>query len=202
MRRLTDISPVEETRLVGLIGEEIDKVADSFTSEAGWERLTRHFLDMLRASASKASPVEGVSWAKIIVEWARAGHPSADRALRRYGREMGEHDRFDQMLVSVRAYCLEAADKRFNPFPRGRHAVGSLMRNLWIPALLDHVADATGMPATRSGGNPAPSIAYLLSQAYKKKGVRLKETEINRIYWARAKLPATMEASMPLIAAP
>jgi hypothetical protein len=196
MRR-TEVSPAEADRLVDLIGLEYDRARDAFTAEAGWERLRVFFLDKLLASTS--SPIPGVEWATIIVEWARAGHPAADRAIRNYGRVMGEQSRFDDMLVSVRAYYLETNGKPFLPFPQGRHVVANLMRNVWIPALLDRVAVATELPATRSAANPAPSAAYFVALMAKKKGIKLKEPEINRIYWERGKLAAAIEATMPKI---
>lgn len=196
--RITEVSPVDAARLVDLLCQEYDNACDKLTTEASWERLSRFFLDKLRHSTS--SPIPGVEWATIIVEWARAGHPAADRAIRLYGREMGEQSRFDDMLVSVRAYYLETSGKPFIPFPQGRHVVANMMRNIWLPMLIDHVADATGLAATRSGANPAPSVAYFVALMAKKKGIkRLKEPQINRIYWKREKLPAAIEASMPKI---
>jgi hypothetical protein len=196
--RLTEVSPADAAKLVELISQQYDTACETFTTEAGWQRLSRFFLDKLRLST--ASPVPGVEWATIIVEWARAGHPAADRAIRTYGREMGEQSRFDQMTVSVRAYCLEMAGKPFLPFPRGGHVVANMMRNIWLPVMMDHVAAATGLPATRSAANPAPSVAYFIAVMAKKRGIKkLKEQEINRIYWKREKLPASIEASMPKI---
>jgi hypothetical protein len=196
--RITEVSPADTAKMIELLCQEHDHACKMLTTEAAWERLSRFFLDKLRHSTS--SPIPGVEWATIIVEWARAGHPAADRAIRTYGREMGEQSRFDEMLVSVRAYYLEASGKPFIPFPRGRHVVANMMRNIWIPNLLDRVASATGLPATRSTGNPAPSVAYFVGLMAKKKGIKLKEQEVNRVYWARNDLPAVIEAAMPKIA--
>jgi hypothetical protein len=196
--RITEVSPADAAKLVDLVCQAHDNACTMLTTEASWERLSRHFLDKLRDST--ASPVLDVEWAAIIVEWARAGHPAADRAIKRYGREMGEQSHFDEMLVCVRAYCLEASGKPYIAFPQGRHVVANLMRNLWLPWLMDHVANATGLPATRSAGNPAPSVAYFVSLMAKKKGIkRLKEPRINRIYWKREAWPEALEASMPKI---
>jgi hypothetical protein len=75
-----------------------------------------------------------------------------------------------------------------------------MMRNIWLPVMMDHVAAATGLPATRSAANPAPSVAYFIAVMATKRGIKkLKEQEINRIYWKREKLPASIEASMPKI---
>jgi len=43
----------------------------------------------------------------------------------------------------------------------------------------------------------APSAAYFFSRAMKKKGFKLSEREVNRIYWNRKEVAARLEASMP-----
>ena len=83
---------------------------------------------------------------------------SAHRAIHRYGREMGERSRFDQMLVTVRSYYLRTAEQPFKPFPHGRHIVQNLMRDIWIPMLVQRFADGTGLPATP--GRPAGSVTW------------------------------------------
>jgi hypothetical protein len=197
MRR-TEVSTADTAKLVDLIALEYDRASDALTTEASWERLTLFFLDKLRVST--ASPIPGVEWSTIIVKWARAGHPAADRAIRIYGHEMGEQSRFDAMFVSVRAYYLETSVRRFLPFPQGRHVVANMMRNIWLPTMMDRVVAATELPATRSAANPAPSVAYFVALMAKKKGIEnLKEPQVNRIYWRREKLAAAIEASMPKI---
>jgi hypothetical protein len=116
---------------------------------------------------------------------------------------MKERSHFDDMLVTVRAYVIKTDDQPFAPFPRGRHVVANMMRNIWLPALIRRIAEGTGLEETRGASTTAPSAAYFVSLAMKKKGIKLKEQEINRICWNwnRHKLAPAIEASMPLIPA-
>jgi hypothetical protein len=195
--RITEVSPADKARMVDLLSQEYDNVCDRLTTPAAWERLRQYFLGKLRLFG--ATPTASDDWPTSIVEWARAGHPAADRALRDYGREMGEQSRFDHMLVCVRSYYLDTSGKPFVPFPRGRHVVANMMRNIWTEVVLDNVAAATGLSATRSNTTSVPSVAYFLFLMAKKKRIKLKEQEINRIYWDRKKLSGLIEASMPKI---
>jgi hypothetical protein len=191
--RITQVSKADADRLVELLCQEYDAVRDRLTTEASWEQLRQFFLGKLRLFGATPSP--DTEWPVTLVTWARAGHPAADRALRDYASEMGQQSRFEEMLVSVRAYYLETSGKAFVPFPRGRPVVANLMRNIWIPAVLDHVAAATGLPAVRSNTSPHPAVSYFLALVMKRRKVKLKETEIRSVYyWARKKLPAALEA--------
>jgi hypothetical protein len=191
MRRWTEVSPADTNKVVDLICQEIDKARERITNEASWGRLAQFFYDQLVH--------EQVLPSAVIVAWAEAGHPAADHAIRRFGREMGERSRFDDMLVSVRSYYLKTNGQPFAPFPQGRHVVAHMMRDIWLPALADRVAEGTGLERTRSASNPTPSVAYLIHLTHKKKEVKLSEREINRILWRRHKLAGVLETSMPKI---
>jgi hypothetical protein len=193
MARITDVALVDEAGIVEIICELIDLARDHITTEASWARLVEFFYQQLLH--------EKVLPAAVIVAWAEAGHPAAHRAIRRFGREMKERSRFDDMLVSVRAYVIKTDDQPFVPFPRGRHLVANMMRDIWLPALMQRAADALGFPATRSATATTPSIAHFVHLAMKKKGIKLSERQLNRIHWNRNKLAAELEASMPLIPA-
>ena len=183
------MTAAEHDRIVELVGAELDQALEHLTSEVGWERLAAYFREKLvRGSAL---------WIAQIIEWADAGHPAADRALRLYAADMKDHDRWNELPVQVRAYDIKVGLRPFLPFPRGRHVVQHLMRDIWITTAMTHAAEATGLPATRSRATTSPSIGYFLACACRKRGIKLKEQEINRIFWARDKLAARLEASMP-----
>jgi hypothetical protein len=110
-----------------------------------------------------------------------------------------DQGREGELLAQVRAYAVRTLLRPFLPYPRGRHVVQNLMRNIWLPLVVQHVADATGLEPTRGASTVAPSAAYFVSLAMKRKGIKLKEQEINRIFWDRHKLASALEASMPAI---
>jgi hypothetical protein len=195
MARITEVQPAYEAAVVDLIGIEIDNARERITSEASWERLEEFFYQQLVHERDDVR----VSRSLVIVAWAEAGHPAAHRAVWRFAREMGQRSRFDNMLVAIRHYVLKTPDQSFIPFPRGRHVVQNMMRDIWLPKVIENAAEGTGLPATRSASTEAPSIGYFTALAMKKRRVKLKEREINRIYWNRNKIAARLEASMPQI---
>jgi hypothetical protein len=193
MKRITDVSAMDESKIVDAICTMIDTASERITTEASWQRLEQFFFDQLVR--------ETVLPSATIVAWAEAGHPAAHRALWRFATEMGERSRFDQMLVTVRAYVLKTARDQFMPFPRGRHVVQNLMRDIWLPGLIERVAESTGVPPTRSRSTKDPSVTYFVEMAMRQRGGTLKERQINRIYWNRDKVAAALEASMPAVPA-
>jgi hypothetical protein len=191
MKRITEVAAADEARIVELIGIEIDNARERITTEASWGRLEEFFYRQL--------VIEHVQRSSIIVAWAEAGHPAAHNAIRRYAHERKERGCFDSMLVSLKAYAIKTDEQPFVPFPRGRHVVANMMRNFWLPLSMQNVAGGTGLDPTRGASATAPSVAYFFSLAMQRKGFKLTERELNRIYWNRHKLADAIEASMPAI---
>ena len=191
MGRITDVARVDEARVVNLVCTMIDAASERITTEASWERLAQFFYEQLIR--------ETVLPSVAIVAWAEAGHPAAHRVLWRYATEMGERSHFDDMLVCVRAYVLKTGRDQFMPFPRGRNVVQNLMRDIWLPMVVQRIADGTGLAPTRSATTTTPSAAYFVALGMKRKGIKLKERQINQIYWNRNKVAAALEASMPAL---
>jgi hypothetical protein len=190
MLRITEVTPADEAKIVDNICAMIDTAREHVTAEASWHRLEEFFFEQL---------ARGTDLSASIVDWARAGHPAAHRAIWRFARAMGERGRFDEMFVSIRAYVLNAPEQAFIPYPRGRHVVQNLTRDIWLPLVVAHVADCTGLPPTRSSSTAAPSAAYFVSRAMKTRGIKLKERAVNQIFWDRHKVAARLEASMPAV---
>ena len=189
MIRTTEIAPSDAAQVVDVICTEIDNACERLTSEASWDVLAEFFYEALLGRHTLA--------AAVVLAWADAGHPAADRAVRRFGAEMLDQYREGELLAQVRGHLVKILARPFVPFPRGRHVVQNLMRDIWLPMVVQRVAEGTGLPPTRSASAVQPSAAYLVSLAMKKKGVKLKERQINRLYWDRHKVAAALESSMP-----
>jgi hypothetical protein len=189
MPRRTDISPADKAKIVDLICAEIDNARKRITTEASWARLEEFFYQALLGRNTLD--------AAQVIAWADAGHPAADRAVRRYGAEALDQQREGELLIQVRAQMVKIMLRPFVPFPRGRHVVANLMRNIWLPTLIQNVAMGTGLSPTRSRSTAAPSVAYFVSLAAKRRGMKLKEQELNRIYGDRHQVAAELEKSMP-----
>ena len=69
----------------------------------------------------------------MVLAWADAGHPSADRAVRLYAAEMVDQGRDGELLVQVKAYVVKTLLRPFVPYPRGRNVVQNLMRRYLAP---------------------------------------------------------------------
>jgi hypothetical protein len=191
MARLTKVAPADEARVVDLICTEINTTRDRITGEASWDRLAQFLYETLLGRHTLSSAV--------VLAWAEAGHPAADRAIRIYAAEMVDNGRETELLVQVKAYVVKTLLRPFVPFPRGRHVVQNLMRDVWLPMVMQNVADGTGLPVTRGASSATPSIAYFTALAFKRMGIRIKERQLNRIFWRRNKVAARLEASMPQI---
>lgn len=182
MARRTEINPAAAKEIVELVCAEIDwaRARGRVTSEASWAALEQFFYEALRDQSS-------IPTAQMIA-WADAGHPAADRAIRRYAAEMLDRGRESELLVQVKAYVVKTLLRPFVPFPRGRHVVQNFMRDLWLADVIQRVAAGTGVPATRAGSTTTPSAAWLVSRGLKRRGFRVSEREANRIHWHRNQL--------------
>jgi len=189
MARKTEVALADTARVVHILCTEIDNARERITTEASWQWLEKYFYEALAGRRTLS--------AAMVLAWADAGHPAADQAVRRYGAEALDQYREGELLAQVRGQIVKILLRPFVPFPQGRHVVQNLMRDIWIPAVMQRAAEGTGLPPTRSAGAVAPSVAYFLSLAMKKKGFKLKERQLNRIYWERNKIAAELEASMP-----
>jgi hypothetical protein len=192
MSRVTEIPPADRDRIDELVCAMIDAAREHITSDASWRRLEQFFYEKL--VANDATMVIN------ICEWANAGHPAADHAIRRYVREMKYADRHRDLHYLLKGYDL--LDRPFAPYPRGRHVVQNLMRDLWLSMVVQHVANGTGLAPTRSRSTTTPSASYFVSRAMRRRGFKLKEIQVNKIHWARNDLAARLEASMPAIPSP
>jgi hypothetical protein len=195
MARITEVSPGDRDRIVALLCAEIDNARERITSEAAWRTLEQFFYEALCDQHTLS--------AMRVLDWAKAGHPAADHAIRRYGAEGLDRYQESEFLAQVRGYLVQALLRPYVPYPRGRNVVQNMMRDIWIPVVMDHVADATGLPATRNRTTTTPSAAYFLALALKKRGFkRLGEPEINQIYWRRKGIGARLEVEMLAITPP
>jgi hypothetical protein len=182
MGRITDMSAADKAKVVDIVCSYLDAVREMITSEASWQRLQDFFYEAMLGRHT-------LDAAKVIA-WADAGHPAADRAVRRYIAEMVDQGRESELLVQVRAYIVKTM---LQPFLQNH------MRDIWIPLVVRRVAKSTGLPATRSASTKEPSAAFLLAAGLKKRGFKVKEREVNRIYWNRSKLAERLAMSMPQI---
>jgi hypothetical protein len=186
---------IREAEIINIIVELIDAARERITTGESRLYLEQFFYEALRGR--KTLP------AATVIAWADAGNPVADRAVRRYGAEVLDQGREAELTALVRAQLVKLLLRPPVPYPQGRHVLANLLRDFWLPMLMQNVAAALHVPATRAadraGSAIAPSAGSLIAKALARRGVKLSERQINRIYWERERLWADLESSMPPI---
>lgn len=190
--RASGLSRAEVSNIQALICQKMDSVRDMITSEASWHWLEEQFYEVLHGRQTLP--------AAAVLAWADAGHPAADRAVRRYGAEMLDTHRETELLAQVRAQIIKILLRPLVPFPQGRHVVANIMRDLWLPVLIERVAEDAGLAPTRSTTAATPSAAFYVSKTLRRRGMKMSEKRLNQIYWRRGKLGEGLKASLVSIA--
>jgi hypothetical protein len=190
-RRITEIAEIDSAEIVALLGEALDRGEAEMTSEASRARLAQGLYDFLRTGTLAVAQV---------LDWYRAGNPTAEAALRRYAAEELDAGRDTALL---RGFAVEMLAKPLLRYPQGGRArlIDNLNRDVAITCIARTAAPLLRVfPLTRGRGTTLPSVAYFLSIALRKRGVRLKEQQINRIILGHGKLAERLEAAMPTLA--
>jgi hypothetical protein len=185
-KRVTEVPAAYEAEIIAALDVAWLRAMNQTNTDDWWQRLEHYFYYVLAQRRTKITA--------LIVKWADAGCPASNRALWRYIRHVTDRDRFNDMLVQVRAYVVRASPDD-GSYPQGRPH--EYLRNIWITLVMAQVSAHTGIPATRGGATTTPSIAYFLSRAMTRRGTKLGEREINRIYGERHKVIEAIEDPPP-----
>jgi hypothetical protein len=189
MKRITEVAPADKEAIIKTLCTMYDTVCDRITTEAARQKLQEGLYDLMHRGALPIA---------TVVAWARAGMPAADAAVRRYAYELW-HAKQDRP-PEVEAYVWgTVVDPVIPKYPRGHvETVDTWQRDIAIVCMIDLTAKGTGLSPTRSSATMAPSAAYFVAEMFKQKGhKKLKERQINRIFWARRELAPRLEAVMP-----
>jgi hypothetical protein len=143
------------------------------------ERLTRGTLD--------------IAW---VIEAANAGHRDAELALRAYAATFVDQGRLHELPRQIQGYAAGALLRDITAYPRGKNIIDVLSRNIAISVMVDAAAARWSLPPTRGRGTDEPSAAYFVGLAMRKRGIKLKEQQVNRIHKDHNKLAARLAASM------
>jgi hypothetical protein len=187
-RRITEVAPADAEAIVATLCTMHDIVRERITTDACRERLQVGLYDLLHRGALPVA---------TVLAWARAGLPAADAAVRRHAYELWHAQQ--PRPPDVEAYIMGVVVEPVIPrYPRGHvETIDTWHRDIGIACMIDLTAKGTGLPATRSRATKAPSAAYFVAEMLTKKGHKLKEQAVNRIWWERGLLAARLEAVMP-----
>jgi hypothetical protein len=188
--RRTEVSPIVEAEIVAEIEHWLDLIGEAMTSAAGRMLMQREFLRQLEASDAATLPTAE------IIEVARSGNQAADLALRQFAAT--RMDRWEQLTAQLQDYAIRCLTEPLVSFPPGgaTDVIDVWTRDIAIRVVIEVGAMRWQLPKTRSRGTLAPSAAYFASLALRKRGFRLKEGRVNRIYWERGTLAERVAASL------
>ena len=187
MPRLTNVPAVVESEIVGTIVHWIDRVAVLLTSEANRQRLREEIKERLRDGT--------IATAKVIAA-AEAGHQDADRRCGSM-RPSSSTRAGKQNCWRRSGLCREVAAtsaRHLSARPQPRRYLAARHRHRRDGRL---AAKRWWLSPTRNRTTPEPSAAYFVGIALRRKGFKLQEARVNRIYWEHNKLAARLSPLIP-----
>jgi hypothetical protein len=189
MARRTEISPIAEAQIVKAIDHWLDLIAAAMTNEGGRLVMRNEFLRQLQASGAATLPTD------IIMEAAEAGNAAADVALRAFIADCVNHG--VEMSAQLRAYNVRALLRPPVHYPRGSSdTADTWTRDIGLCVLIDLTAQRWQLLPTRGRTTPEPAAAYFVGKAVARRGFKLKEQQLTRIYRRRGELAARIAASL------
>jgi hypothetical protein len=193
MPRITNVPALVEAEIVDTISHWYDLIGEVMRSEAGRRVVENDLYCQLTAGNFDVD---------TAVSLAEAGFGAADWALREWGHDYGDAGRWDELPRQVQGYCIRALRRTpILAYPRGvGGVVDNYIRDIGICVMVDLAAERWALPPTRGSGTAAPSAAYFVALVLRKRGTKLKEQAVNRIYWQRGKFGARLaEAVISLL---
>jgi hypothetical protein len=176
---LPAIAETEEA-IIRTIDHWYDLFAAVLTREAG-QRVMQHKFEQVLAAAGKDPEIIAV-----IVALAEAGHPSAYFAIRDYAAKLLEHEL--ELPAQVRAYLIRLLYMPAPAHPQSRgEVVDHLIRDLAIRVMVDKAVERWSLPKLNSSQH-RKSAAYFVAFVLTRRGTKLTERWVRRIYQQRPQL--------------
>jgi hypothetical protein len=134
-----------------------------------------------------------------IVDMADGGHPPADHALRAYIHAAIDADRFANLPLQVRAYAMRAL--RRPPLAAGypsnvSQVVNDFTRDIAIAMLVDQIAARWPMVPKLYSSHRRQSAAGYVAMVFTRRGIKLAEQQVRRIYSGRQTLARRLATFM------
>jgi hypothetical protein len=159
-------------------------IAAALSPEAGLLAVQGDIFRQLQAGAAAALPLD------YIVAMADAGHPPADQALRAFIHEHIDADRFGELPVQLRAFAQRALKRSpCDGYPSNvPQVVADLTRDLAVRVLVDQIVSRwPDVPKLYSSARRRSAAGYV-ALVFTKRGTKLAEQQVRRIYGARPTL--------------
>jgi hypothetical protein len=189
LARRTEISPIVEAEIMSMLEHQYGLIAAAMSNEAGRATMRNYFLQQLHASAAATLSTE------IVIAAAEAGNEAADAALRLYIADCVNNG--PELTPQLKAYNIRSLLRPPVRYPRGTTStIDHLTRDVAIRVLIELTAERWRIAKTRSAGSTEPAAAHFVAKLLRRHGHRLKEGQINRIYWQRGTLAARVAATL------
>lgn len=189
MARRTEVSSIVEAEIVSTMDHWLGRIAAAMTGEGGRQIMRNEFLRQLQASDAATLPTD------VIIEAAECGNEAADLALRHYIADRVNHGL--DLTAQLRAYNVKSLLRPPVSYPRGHtDVVDTWTRDIAVHVLIDVTAQQWELEPTRGRTTTAPAAAYFVSKVLRRRGYRLKEQQVNRIYRRRSSLAARVAGSL------
>jgi hypothetical protein len=186
-KRITNVPAAVENEIVGTLCQWYDRIAPLMTAEASRAIIRQDICDRLSAGTLDTA------W---VIEAAESGHQDADLALRAYAAAFIDQGRESELLAQVRAYVVRSLLRPPVTYPRGKNIIDVLTRNIAIAVMVDAAVARWSLPPTRGAETVEPSAAYFVGLCLRKRGIKLKEQQVARIWREHNTLAARLAASM------
>jgi hypothetical protein len=182
MARETDLStlPVPADEITDDLVRAHGKIAAAMTSEAGRQVIRLDLYHRL---------LNGTFDTAVVIAMAQGGNAEADQALRMYAAQLIDAGCASELegQVQIAAYTVKSL---LRPAQRSHQrgdsrVVDNFIRDIGLRVLVEYAAMRWGLQETRGHGSDRPSASYFVALALKKKGIRLKEQQIARVYKTR-----------------
>jgi hypothetical protein len=188
MARRTKVPAVFETEVINTIGHWYDDlIGHVMTTEVSRQIIRKDICNRLQAGTLDCA------W---VIEAASAGHQDADLAIRAYAATFADQGRWEELPRQIQGYMVGAMMRAPTTYPRGKNFIDTWTRDLGIAVMMDMASARWSLPPTRGRSSEEPSAGYFIALVLRKRGVKLKEQQINRIYRNHSKLAARLAASV------
>jgi hypothetical protein len=187
MARRTNVPAPIAAEITTTLEHWYDLVGGLMTSDAG-RRIVRE--DIGRGLA--AGTLE-TAW---VIAAANAGHQDADLALRAFASTFADQGRWEELPRQVQGYAAGALLVAPTTYPRGKNFIDTWTRDLGIAVMVKLASARWELPATRSLSTEAPSASYFVALVLHRRGFKLKEQQVARIYRDHTKMAARLAASV------
>jgi hypothetical protein len=187
MARRTNVPAPIAAEITRALEHWYELVGGLMTSDAGRRIVREDICKRLQAGTLETA------W---VIAAANAGHQDADLALRAFASTFMDQGRWNELPEQVRGYAVGALLVAPTTYPRGKNIVDTWTRDIGIAVMVKLVSVSWTLPATRSLSTEAPSASYFVALVLHRRGFKLKEQQVARIYRDHTKMAERLAASV------